>query len=175
MMMVAGGGLGLCGALASPSSSGTALARCASSSRTRRRRTKSAQDTLQSDPLPHKIKKEKDQRKTKKKKNENAIFLVELVMTLALADGRDAQPPLAMMRMWLPAMSNLAGPIQHFRSAILFAWQGKVAADLCAGRGFRGELLLDSAPCISITLPVLGRDKALLWSVLVVGFGMGSF
>ena len=39
MMKVAGGGLGLCGALTSPTSSATALARCASSSRTRRRRT----------------------------------------------------------------------------------------------------------------------------------------
>ena len=28
------------------------------------------------------------------------IFLVDLVMTLALANGRDAQSPLAMMRMW---------------------------------------------------------------------------
>ena len=35
-MKVAGGGLGLCGALAPPSSSGSGLARCASSSRTRR-------------------------------------------------------------------------------------------------------------------------------------------
>ena len=43
----------------------------------------------------------------------------------------------------LPALSNLAGPIQHFRSAILGALQGKVAADSCAGSGFRGGPLLD--------------------------------
>ena len=43
----------------------------------------------------------------------------------------------------LPGLSNLAGPIQNFRSAILDAWRNKVAADLCARRGFRGGPLLD--------------------------------
>ena len=46
-------GLGLCGALASPSSSGTALARCASSSRTCRRRTSCASARLSSSTPPH--------------------------------------------------------------------------------------------------------------------------
>ena len=32
----------------------------------------------------------------------------------------------------LPALSNLAGPIQQFGSAILGAWRDAVAADLCA-------------------------------------------
>ena len=40
-------------------------------------------------------------------------------------------------------LSNLAGPIQHFRSAILDAWRNKVAADLCGRKGFRGRPLLD--------------------------------
>ena len=40
------------------------------------------------------------QKINKKEGNENMIFLVELVMTLALANGRDAQSPLAVMRMW---------------------------------------------------------------------------
>ena len=39
----------------------------------------------------------------------------------------------------LPALSNLAGPIQHFRSAVL---EG-VSADLCARKGFRGSPWLD--------------------------------
>ena len=43
----------------------------------------------------------------------------------------------------LPGVSNLAGPIQHFQSAILDAWRDKVAADLCARKGFRGGPLLD--------------------------------
>ena len=38
---------------------------------------------------------------------------------------------LAWVRPGLPLLSNLAGPIQHFRAAILEAWRNKVAADLC--------------------------------------------
>ena len=46
-------------------------------------------------------------------------------------------------RLGLPVLSNLAGPIQHFRAAILDAWRGKVSADLCARKGFRGSPWLD--------------------------------
>ena len=46
-------------------------------------------------------------------------------------------------RRGLPGLSNLAGPVQHCRSAILSAWRCMVAADLCAWSGFRGGLLLD--------------------------------
>ena len=35
----------------------------------------------------------------------------------------------------LPLLSNLAGPVQHFKAAILDAWREKVAADL-SGRGW---------------------------------------
>ena len=52
MMKVAGGGLGLCRALMSLTSSATALARCASSSRTRRRRTPCASAGLSSKLSP---------------------------------------------------------------------------------------------------------------------------
>ena len=41
---------------------------------------------------------------------------------------------------FLPMLSNLAGPIQHFRSAILDAWRNKVAVDLA------GYSWLSSAP-----------------------------
>ena len=50
---------------------------------------------------------------------------------------------LAWLRPGLPMLSNLAGPIQHFRSAILDAWRNKVAVDLCGRKGFRGGPLLD--------------------------------
>ena len=43
----------------------------------------------------------------------------------------------------LPGLSNLAGPIQHFRSAMFDAWRNKVAADSCSRKGFRGGPLLD--------------------------------
>ena len=78
---------------------------------------------------------------------------------------------LGWVRPGLPVWSNLAGPIQHFISAILDAWKYKVAADLCAREGVRSGPLLD----IAGTLPLLNsshvrdRDKALLRSVLVGG------
>ena len=37
---------------------------------------------------------------------------------------------LAWVRPGLPPLSNLAGPVQHFKAAILEAWRNKVAADL---------------------------------------------
>ena len=50
---------------------------------------------------------------------------------------------LAWVRPGLPLLSNLAGPVQLFRVAILDAWRNKVAADLCRRKGFRGGPLLD--------------------------------
>ena len=50
---------------------------------------------------------------------------------------------LAWVRPVLPLLSNLAGPIQHFRAAILDAWRNRVAADLYGRKGFRGGTLLD--------------------------------
>ena len=43
----------------------------------------------------------------------------------------------------LPLLCNLAGPVQHFKVAILDAWRGKVAADLCSREGFQGGPLQD--------------------------------
>ena len=43
----------------------------------------------------------------------------------------------------MPLLGNLAGPVQHFKAAILDAWRHKVAADLCGRNGFRGGPLLD--------------------------------
>ena len=45
---------------------------------------------------------------------------------------------LAWSRPGLPLLSNLSGPLQHFRAAILGAWRNNVSADLCARKGFRG-------------------------------------
>ena len=77
----------------------------------------------------------------------------------------------------LPVLSNLAGPVQHFKSAILDAWRDKVAADLCAREGFRGGPLLDVDGTLQLlsSSHVRERDKALLRSVLAgVGSGMVS-
>ena len=43
----------------------------------------------------------------------------------------------------LPVVSNLASLIQLFKAAVLEGWIGKVSADLCAGRSFRGSPWLD--------------------------------
>ena len=69
----------------------------------------------------------------------------------------------------LPLLSNLAGPIQHLKAAILDAWRNKVAADLCGREGFRGWPVLDVHGSLQLldSSHVRGRDKALLRSVMV--------
>ena len=68
----------------------------------------------------------------------------------------------------------MAGPIQHFRAAVLGAWRLKVSVDLCSRKGFGGGPFLD----VSGTMQLLNsdhvrqRDKALLRGVLVGVFGM---
>ena len=43
---------------------------------------------------------------------------------------------LAWSRPGLPFLSNLAGPVQHFKAAILDAWRCKVSVDLWRSAGF---------------------------------------
>ena len=82
---------------------------------------------------------------------------------------------LAWVRPGLPMLSNLAGPIQHFRSAILDAWRNKVAADLCGRDFFRGGPLLDIHGSLQLlnSSHVRDRDKGLLRSVMVGGVWNG--
>ena len=69
---------------------------------------------------------------------------IHLLLASAVEIGFRWDPhALAWVRPGLPFLSNLAGPIQHFRAAILDAWRNKVAADLCRRKGFRGGPLLD--------------------------------
>ena len=76
----------------------------------------------------------------------------------------------------LLGLCNLAGPIQHFRSAILDAWRNKVAVDLCARGGFRVGPLLDLPGSHQLlnSSHVRERDKALLRSIMVGGVWNGS-
>ena len=56
----------------------------------------------------------------------------------------------------------------QLQSAILEGWRGRVSADLCVRKGFRGApgwILM--VHCSSLTLTTFGRDKALLRSILV--------
>ena len=77
----------------------------------------------------------------------------------------------------LPVLSNFAGPVQHFRAAVLEVWRNEVSADLWAGKGFRGGPLLDISGTVQPfnSGHVRERDKALLWSVLAGGVGMVFF
>ena len=77
----------------------------------------------------------------------------------------------------LPGLSDLAGPIQHFRFAVFDAWKNKVAADLCARKGFRGGPLLDIPGSHQLlnSSHVRERDKALLRGVMVGGVWNGFF
>ena len=78
---------------------------------------------------------------------------------------------LAWVRLGLPLLSNLAGPLQHFKAAILDAWRNKVAAGLCGREGFRGGPLLDVHGSLQVlnSSHVRERDKVLLRSILVGG------
>ena len=82
---------------------------------------------------------------------------------------------LAWSRPGLPSLSNLAGPVQHFRAAILDAWRCKVSADLCGRQGFRGGPLLDVRGSLQLlnSSHVRERDKALLRSIMVGGVWNG--
>ena len=67
---------------------------------------------------------------------------------------------LGWVRPGLLVLSNLAGPIQHCKSAILDAWRDKVTAELCARKGFgvvRFWMLL--VPCSSLTLLMSERER----------------
>ena len=77
---------------------------------------------------------------------------------------------LAWSRPGLPLLRNLAGPIQHFKSALLDAWRNKVAVDLCGRKGFRGGPLLDVHGSVQL---LRERDKALLRSIMVGGVWNG--
>ena len=74
---------------------------------------------------------------------------------------------LAWSRTGLPLLSNLAGPIQHFKAALLDAWRNKVTTDLCGRKGFRGGPLFDIHGSLQLlnSSHVRERDKALLRTI----------
>ena len=82
---------------------------------------------------------------------------------------------LGWFRPGLHLLSNLAGPIQHFKAAILDAGRFKVAADLCGREGFRCGPSLDVRGSLQFlnSSHVGERDKALLRSVMVGGVWNG--
>ena len=75
----------------------------------------------------------------------------------------------------LPLLSNLAGPIQHFKDALLDAWRNKESADLCGRKGFRSGPLLDIYGSLQLlnSSHVRERDKALRRAIMVGGVWNG--
>ena len=95
---------------------------------------------------------------------------IHLLLASAAEIGFQWDPhALAWVRPGLPLLSNLAGPIQHFRAAILDAWRNRVAADLCRRKGFRGGSLLDVHGSLQLLISshVRERDRALLRAIMV--------
>ena len=95
---------------------------------------------------------------------------IHLLVSSAAEIGFQWEPlSLAWSRPGLPLLSNLAGPIQHFRAAILDAWRNKAAADLCDREGFRGGPLLDIPGSLQLlnSSRVRDGDKSLLRSIMV--------
>ena len=98
--------------------------------------------------------------------------LVHLLVASAAELGFRWDPrALGWFRSGLLLLSCLAGPVQHFRSAVLDAWRSKVAADLCDREGFRGGPLLDIFGSLQLLHSALvrERDKALLKSAMIGG------
>ena len=101
---------------------------------------------------------------------------VHLLLASAAETGFWWDPiALAWSRPGLPLLSNLAGPVQHCRAAILDAWRCRVAAGLCGRAGFRCGPLLDFHGSLQLLNSSLARerDKALLRSIMVGGVWNG--
>ena len=101
---------------------------------------------------------------------------VHLLVASASEIGLQLDPlALGWSRPGLPLLINLAGPVQHFRAAILDAWRAEVASDLCDREGFRGGPLLDVFGFLQLlnSAHVRERDKAFLRSVMVDGVWNG--
>ena len=79
------------------------------------------------------------------------------------------------IRPGLPPLRTMTGPIQHFRSAIWQAWQGKVAADLSRRNGFRGGFSVDiyGSHQLLVSCHLRERDKMLLRAILSGGVWNG--
>ena len=108
---------------------------------------------------------------------------VVLVMVLSWLSASAAEigfrwDPLALAwsRPGLPLLSNWAGPVQHFKAALLDAWRNKVAVDLCGREGFsrRAFCSMYMAPCSTLILLMSGKEIRVCFGVSWLGvFGMG--
>ena len=66
---------------------------------------------------------------------------------------------LSWTRLGLLLLSNLAGPVKHFKAAFLYAWRNEVAADFCGRDGFRVDRCwMCMALCSFSILLMSGRE-----------------
>ena len=81
------------------------------------------------------------------------------------------------VRVSLPPLRMMTGPVQHFRSAILDAWRFHVFAKLSERKGFwRGEFAdLKGSLQLLTSSHLRERDKMLLRAILCGGFGTDFF
>ena len=73
------------------------------------------------------------------------------------------------VRVSLPPLRMMAGPIQHFRSAILDAWHFDVFSKLSERKGFRGVEFADLKGSLKLlnSTHLRDRDKMLLRAILM--------
>ena len=67
----------------------------------------------------------------------------------------------------------MAGPVQHFRAAILDGWRGKVSADHCIRKGFRGGPWFDLDGTLQLLNSDHVRERDVLRGILVGGVWNG--
>ena len=77
---------------------------------------------------------------------------------------------LAWVRPGLPPLSNMAGPVQHLKAAILEAWRYKVSVDLCGRKVFvLGLCWMSMAPCSFLLLLMLEKEIRLCFAASWLG------
>ena len=83
----------------------------------------------------------------------------------------------AWIRPGLPELHILAGPIQHYQSAMFDAWGYKVPRDLCEGKVSAVAPLLDiqASQQLLVSSHVRERDKGSLRGILIGGVWNGFF
>ena len=81
------------------------------------------------------------------------------------------------VRVFLPPLRMMTGPVQHFRSAILDAWRFSISAKLAEKRGFLGAEFSDFQGSLQqlTSSHLRERDILLLRAILCEGFGTDSF
>ena len=81
------------------------------------------------------------------------------------------------VRVSLPPLRMMTGPVQHFRSAILDTWRFQVFAGLSERQGFLGGEFADFHGSLQLLISshLRERDKMLLRAILCGEFGTDSF